>query len=998
MLWQVRRGWNILGVDGAIGILIQNPNPVPFEGFGTEGSYGARFAKLREDSGMTTIYKVLATAVVLLAVSLGWKPGPALAGSEPALTPAQIEADWLRQEELRGPALLASGGPITPEEDARGGCDGVKNGKWGFHTEFQADPWWQVDLGQSRPLERILLYNRSDLAERAARVSVLLSDDGQTWRQVYQHDGTPFYGYADGKPLEVALNRAQARYVRLQLPGPTYFHLDEVEIYGPGSPENLALGQPATQSSVSPWSARHRLATEGPEYAVAPVVERGLKLAQCLQRLGADVAAEETALRAIAERLKSWPSGAPEALRRSLYLQAHWTVRRMALRNPLLDFDSILFVQRAPSAFPHMSDQFYGWWSRPGGGLYLLQGFRGESPQLRPLTEGWPEGNFQRPDLSYDGKKAVFAYCQFFPGLYSTEKVDKAKLPEAAFYHIYELDLASGQARRLTWGKYDDFDPCYLPDGDIVFLSTRKGQPVQCTVAHAAATQEADLPDSYVRCGGDSIRPVPVFTLHRMDGQGGHLRPISAFENFEWTPTVANDGQILYARWDYIDRFNGPFMSLWATPPDGSCPQLVYGNFTVRPQCVFEARSIPGSHRLVFTAAAHHSNIGGSLVRLDPYAGNEFERPLTRLTPEVCFPETEGWPDHYYANPYPLSEEFFLVAWSDRPLPPHAFVTDDRNPPNSLGLYLYDAFGNLELLFRNPQLSSMYPIPLRPRPPLWPDRSGEEPAAGYFLVLDVYQGLSGVPRGTVKSLRIVGVPPKVQPYMNSPMLGVSSEDPGKFVLGTVPVEEDGSAYFPVPSGVPVFFQALDGEGLALQTMRTLTYVQPRQTLSCLGCHEPREQAPAVPHRPRAALREPSPLMPGPPGTWPWRFEELVQPVLDRHCVRCHRPDSDDGAAARFDLTMASSYANLLAFGDNDLKNLALERDRSVVGEMPARRSKLLALLRSHHGVRLEADSWNRLVTWMDVYAQKQGSFSAQQEEELRQLRHRWAFLWSRLEP
>jgi len=181
-------------------------------------------------------------------------------------------------------------------------------------------------------------------------------------------------------------------------------------------------------------------------------------------------------------------------------------------------------------------------------------------------------------------------------------------------------------------------------------------------------------------------------------------------------------------------------------------------------------------------------------------------------------------------------------------------------------------------------------------------------------------------------------------------------------------------------------------------MRTLTYVQPRQTLSCLGCHEPREQAPAVPHRPRAALREPSPLMPGPPGTWPWRFEELVQPVLDRHCVRCHRPDSDDGAAARFDLTMASSYANLLAFGDNDLKNLALERDRSVVGEMPARRSKLLALLRSHHGVRLEADSWNRLVTWMDVYAQKQGSFSAQQEEELRQLRHRWAFLWSRLEP
>lgn len=946
---------------------------------------------------MATIQKVLPIAVTLLAGSAGWRPGVASTAPNLAVTPAQIEADWQRQEELRGPSLYPSGRPLTPEEDALGGCDGIKNGKWGFHTEFQADPWWQIDLGQPQPLERLLLYNRCDLAERAARVQVLLSDDGKEWKLAYQHNGTPFYGYSDQKPLVVALNGAVARYVRLQLPGPNYFHLDEVEIYTPGSPANVAWGKPATQSSLSSWSARHQVITGGPEYAVAPVVERGLKLAPSLQRLGANVAVEERALRETAERLKTLPAGASQALRRSLYLQARWAIRRMALRNPLLNFDSILFVQRAPSAFPHMSDQFYGWWSRPGGGLYLLQGFKGESPQWRCLTEGWPAGNFQRADLSYDGKKAVFAYCQFFPGLYSMEKIDKAKLPEEAFYHIYEMDLASGQARRLTWGKYDDFDPCYLPQGDIVFLSTRKGQPVQCTAAHAAATQKADLPDSYVRCGGDSIRPVPVFTLHRMDGQGGHLRPISAFENFEWTPTVAADGQILYARWDYIDRFNGPFMSLWTTPPDGTNPQLVYGNFTVQPQCVFEARFIPGSHRLVFTAAAHHSTIGGSLVLLDPYAGNELERPLTRLTPEVCFPETEGWPDHYYANPYPLSEEFFLVAWSDQPLPPHTFVTDDRNPPNSLGLYLYDAFGNLELLFRNPQISSMYPIPLRPRPrpPLWPDSSGGEPAAGYFLLLDVYQGLPGVPRGAVKSLRLIGVPPKVQPYMNDPTLGVSAEDPGKFVLGTVPVEEDGSAYFPVPSGVPVFFQVLDAEGLALQTMRTLTYVQPRQTLSCIGCHEPRERAPDVSHRPQAALRGPSPWTPGPPGSWPWRFDELVQPVLDRHCVRCHQPASGNELAARFDLTATSSYSNLLAFGDNDLKNLAFERDRSLVGEMPARRSKLLPLLRSaegHHGLRLDADSWNRLVTWMDVYAQQQGSFSPQQEEELRALRQQWAYL------
>ncbi len=201
----------------------------------------------------------------------------------------------------------------------------------------------------------------------------------------------------------------------------------------------------------------------------------------------------------------------------------------------------------------------------------------------------------------------------------------------------------------------------------------------------AMATIEQTLPDSYVRCGGDNWRPVPVFTLHRIDGDGGDIRPISAFENFEWTPSVAADGRILYARWDYIDRFNGPFMSLWSTNPTGTNPQLVYGNYTSRPQCVFEARAVPNSQKLVFTAAAHHSNMGGSLVLLDRTRGTEHERPLTRLTPDVCFPETEGWPRHYYANPYPLSEEYFLVAWSDKPLPPHSFVTtDERNPLNPL--------------------------------------------------------------------------------------------------------------------------------------------------------------------------------------------------------------------------------------------------------------------------------------------------------------------------
>ncbi len=440
-------------------------------------------------------------------------------------------------------------------------------------------------------------------------------------------------------------------------------------------------------------------------------------------------------------------------------------------------------------------------------------------------------------------------------------------------------------------------------------------------------------------------------------------------------------------------------MSLWSTNPDGTTAQLVYGNYTERPQCVFEARAVPGSSKLLFTAAAHHSNTGGSLVLLDRARGNEYERPLVRLTPEVRFPETEGWPQHYYANPYPLSEDFYLVAWSDQPLPPHRFVTDGHNPLAPTGIYLCDRFGNLELLHRDSELSSMYPLPVRARrrPAALPERiEPEGPACGTMLVQDVYRGLEAVARGTIRRLRIVGVPPKTQPHMNRPSIGVSREDPGKFVLGTVPVEADGSASFRLPSGIPVFFQALDQQGLAVQTMRSLTYVQPGETVGCIGCHEHRDLAPPAGRLPLAAMREPSPIQPGPEGSWPLRFDRLVQPVLDRHCVGCHRPDGDDPAAAQFDLTAARAYESLLGFAEKDLERLAFEKPRSLPGHCVARKSKLLELLTAgegHREVRLDAGSLERLVTWMDLYAQRQGHFSDEQEAELVRLREQLSELF-----
>jgi len=911
---------------------------------------------------------------------------------------AQIEADWLRQAEV------ASLKQLAPSEDAAGGVDGVKNGKWGFHTGRHKTPWWQVDLGAVQPLDRALVYNRADskgIAARMSKIMLLLSDDGKKWRTVYKHDGTVFMGTPDKKPLCIPLKGEKARFVRFQLPEVGYMHLDEVEVYGTADPKkNIALRKPASQCSLSTWSKRNIMREAEPPYHVDKVIERGRLLAEDLAVMGVDTGPCEQALREVEAELKALPAEAPPAQRRALYLKARWAVRRLAFQNPLLkDFDKLLFVKRVPSSFSHMSDQYYGWWSRPGGGIYILEDFAGDAPRLRDITPDLPEGNYLRPALSYDGKKLLFAYCKYYPEVAGEKnKVDKSRLPEDAFHQVYEMNVDGTELRRLTKGKYDDFDARYLPNGEIVFLSTRRGQFVQCGKDSAMQTLlEQELPDSYVRCGGGPLRPVAVYTLHVMDANGGNVRAISPFENFEWTPSIAHDGRVLFARWDYIDRSNMPYMSLWSVNPDGTNLQAVYGNFTRSPHCIFEARCIPNTRKMVFTASAHHAINGGSLVLLDPDVGIDGDEPITRLTPEVRFPEIEGWPITFYANPYPLSETYYLTGWSDQPIRKQG----GSNLANALGLYLYDAFGNRELIYRDPEICSMYPIPLLPRrkPPMVSSHAKwDAQQEGRFLLMNVYDRLTGVKPGEVKRIRIVGVPAKTQPNMNKPNLGLTRDDPGKFVIGSVPVEEDGSAHFRLPSGVLVFFQALNEKGMAVQTMRTATYVQPNQTLTCVGCHEPRNASP--PNRlPTAAKRPPSKITPGPKGSWPLTFDDMVQPVMEKHCVCCHQPGYKDAKAAKFDLTADKAYDSLVAYGKPSLRDHVKRRyaqGKSSVAECTAMKSQLLALLqdgKGHYDVKLDPDSFARLVAWMDTYAQRRGSFSEDQEERLRKLRLKVAHLF-----
>lgn len=947
-----------------------------------------------------------------------------------------LRRDWLRQAELRfseEPNLRAKKGAGTREADAAGAVDGLVNEPWGFHTDAEENPWWQADLQSPVKLDRVVIHNRPSFEGRASALRVLVSADGASWQEAYRHNGTVF-GAGDNA-LTVPCGGREARFVRVQVPGKNYLHLNEVQVYAAGGDANVALRKPALQSSVSQWSADHlRAAAKGVDWgAIArESLSRGDRLAAALREAGVVVAAYEAEAAELRRRMgrageaphgattnrrpevggqrsedggKAPDSASGEAARQELYIEVRRCVRALALRNPLLDFDRVLVTKQLdPGYIYHMSDQYLGWWSRPGGGIYVLEDFKSVQPRETCLTGGFPEGCFQRPMLSWDGKRIVFAYCQFCPGLAENrDKVTKRALPESSFYHVYEMSTDGTGLHQLTFGKYNDFDARYLPDGRIAFLSTRRGWQTRYTDEDARATlANPEGPESYVRCGGDAYRPVAVYTLHTIKPDGTGLRTISPFEMFEWTPAVANDGALIYARWDYVDRNNMPFMGLWRMNPDGTQPMHLFGNYTQRPHTMFEARPVPGSQKFVFTAGAHHANTGGSLVLLDVTRGEDGEAAMTRLTPEVPFAEVETsgdgevWLHHYYTSPWPLSEAFFLTAWSHRGLRVHFKPNDDGA---RMGVYLYDAFGNLDLLCADERFQVQHPIPLKPRekPPviaslLEPDA----PKKGRFLLANVYDSRRPIPPDAkVARLRVVAVPPKTQPNMNAPEIGLTRDDPGKCVLGTVPVEADGSANFEAPSNVTLFFQALDAEGVVVQTMRSAVSLQAGQTWSCAGCHEAKDKnagGAADARQPLAARRPPSPLAPEADGSWPFRFDRLVQPVLQDACVRCHTGEKERPFA--FPKEPKAAWRTLADAGKAPVRGLVKQQyasGESEPGTGIARQSALLPHLRTlRQKKEISEEAFGRLVLWLDIYGQYEGHFNEWQEQELLALRKEWA--------
>lgn len=733
----------------------------------------------------------------------------------------------------------------------------------------------------------------------------------------------------------------------------------------------------ALQSMVeADWAAQEHRKNRTPDTpeAIRDSLQSAEKLLADLRRIpeAPNFSRESTAIKSLRSQVDATESLDKKA-RLILYRDIRSVARRLALKNPLIASKPIVFMKRRRFICQMLHEYlgyFYDYGDIAGGGVYILDE-PGHSLKTTDLIKGrLSRGNYTTLALSYDAQTIYFAFAER-----AAKKPDYYS-PQRRCFHIYAIDADGANLRQLTNGPNDDFDPCPLPDGGIAFMSTRRG--------------------GFGRCH-NPWEPLPSYTLHRMNPYGQAVRTLSFHETNEWHPSVLLDGRIVYSRWDYVDRSASNYHGLWVSNTDGSNPAILFGNYTQRINACFQPRAIPGSNRIIFVAGAHHADVGGSLVvfnptreKLDPVTGQDRFDAIEVLTPEVCFPEAPGWPKSYFHSPWPLSENYFLVSFSFEPLPG---MGPGVNQDTHTGIYYFDRFGNMELLYREDGISCMYPIPLSPRPAppvIASTLNSDLDEEGEFVLTDVRQSLFPLPASRpIRELRIFQVFPKTNTHIaNQPRIGYANAESTRMMLGTVPVESDGSAYFRAPARKPLYFQALDKEGRAVQSMRSVTYLQPGEHRSCLGCHEPRGTVPTNKQNLLALKRPSSKIKPGPDGTRPFSYPRLVQPVLDRHCVRCHNGTTGD-LKSRLVLTgepagsFSKSYESLKPYirwyewGGSSITQIVTKPGRIGADESP-----LLKILQdpthSEH-VNLDKEERDRLYIWLDGNVPFYGTYDEKQQ-------------------
>ena len=914
----------------------------------------------------------------MILLSARWAPGA---------TREQIEADWLQQAAVWSTSNQMERGPdskaVTPQDDAAGAVDGVKNGKYGFHTAQQADPWWQVDLGASVPIQQIVVFNRLDYQpglHNADRLIISTSNDAVQWTKRYDCAGRHFGGVSGNKPLVAVFDatQVQARFVRLQIPSkqPVYFHLDEVEVFRVGDARtNVALHRPANQSSVSHWSTAKRagLAAKAAPigYPTADVLQRGRRLAADLNRSGVDTRLHETAMQEVAAQLEKLPADAKPETRKQLYLRARWAVRRLALSNPLLGFDRLLVVKRfTQETYPDVCLNHMPWVSRPGGDICVLSGWKDEGvPEARPLLAGaLGPGHVHGMDLWWDGSRVVFGYAKAksnqtvpgFPGRMG-HAVRLAEEPT----HLFEIGTdGRGLQQRTSDRLWSDLDPTYLPNGSVAFVSERCGCSLQCN----------EMDKDETSCNLYVMRP-----------DGSRIRRLSVTKDGDYLPHTLDDGTIAYTRWEYQERGWANVQSIWTVRPDGTGADAIFKQHFNDPWALEDMRSIPGSKKLVAIAAGHHTLAAGPVVIIDARHGINNPAGIRIVTPGVFPPEggmsgqrvpEGGVAGHggFYMTPWALSEKTFLVSYG------YGKQTD----PTGYAIYLIDVFGTKELLYRDPAISCFAPVPLRPRPrpPILPDKTNPGMKFAVCSLANVAQGVPGVDPRSIRYLRISEA--VMWPY-DRESGGQRYEPDAKGtpvnwtpvrVIGTVPIEPDGSAHFRVPVDTAVYFQLLDENQMELRRMRSFISFQPGEMRSCTGCHESRGQTPHDQTKTfsMAMAREPSLPKPPPWGDRAISFLRDVQPIFDKHCVACHggmKPagtlDFSSGLTASHNRAFDTILAQRLVSRSN------VHEDSRITMPLAfgSHKSRLVQALREgpcSKRAKLDSEEWLRLVTWIDANA------------------------------
>ena len=640
--------------------------------------------------------------------------------------------------------------------------------------------------------------------------------------------------------------------------------------------------------------------------------------------------------------------------------------RRILFAHPSLQFDDLLFNKQMCITSGHMVDHYTGRQMRPAEGLTVLEHWK-DAPRERQLhRDSLPPGTAFHPDLSFDGKRVLFSYC-----------IDKPDdLRETKQFFIYEIGIDGSGLRQITGTDRDpmvgkevrktsvieDWDPCYLPDGGIIFVSSRLQGHVRCTYA---------------------ARYNPTFCLYRMNADGSGIRQLSFGDIAEYDPAVLPDGRIIYCRWEYTDRHDSMFHGLWTINPDGTGTAHYYGNYTRSPNVIVEALPLPESNRVIAQAAPHHFNFKGSIISIDPAKGEDGLEPITRLTPEVGFPETPEAPANSgrYAGAYPVTDDLFFVSYLEK-------------ETGEMAIYLLDTFGGREFIHRAPKTSCYSPIPLRARP-VPPVRASALPkqaqvsTTGTFSISDVYQSRQPIPPGSAQFLRVIELLDQVAEIY--PRVGAGNASQPRKILGEVPVAEDGSVAFEAPAGKPLQFQLLDANRMAVMNMRTFVYLQPGEVSSCIGCHEPKTDAPPTKRRRVAAqVQKLTPLQfSSHPGGF--SFGRSVQPVLDQRCISCHGLERTDGKVnllgSRLDLASGIDYGKIprflecsLAYGSlvpfAKILDKNLQTDFSIPMDYTSHASALKPLLlSSHHGVLLKPEERHAITAWLDLNVPMYGDWS-----------------------